>query len=59
MKTFNIQYGVGRAKYVVNFHDGEKRHADGSPFFDICIFRNKKCLKECTDELNRNGYKET
>ena len=36
-----IQYNVGRAKYVVNYSDGTKHHADGSEFFDIAIFKNK------------------
>lgn len=36
-----IQYNVGKAKYVVNYSDGTKRHADGSEFFDIRIFKSK------------------
>jgi hypothetical protein len=49
---------VGCAKYLINFHDGEKTHKDGSPFFDIKIFRNKKKLKVFTDELSKQGYQE-
>ena len=49
---------IGKAKYVVNFHDGVKKHKDNSPFFDIEIFKNKKkrdlFIKQLTDE----GYKE-
>ena len=45
MKKYNIMYGVGKAKYVVNFHDGEKKHKDGSEFYDIQIFKNMKDLK--------------
>jgi len=26
MKTFSIQYNIGKAKYVVNSYDGEKKH---------------------------------
>lgn len=35
---------IGRAKYVVSYHDEEnpKYHEDGSKFFDIAIFKNRK-----------------
>lgn len=35
---------VGKAKYLVSYFDPEKnqRHKDGSEFWDIRIFRNKK-----------------
>jgi hypothetical protein len=49
--------GVGKAKYVVNFHDGEKKHKDGSEFYDIRIFKNIKDLKEFTNDLGIQGYK--
>lgn len=42
MKTFYEMYGVGTSKYSVHFHDGVKTHKDGSPFFDIQLFRNKR-----------------
>jgi hypothetical protein len=32
---------VGKAKYVVTYFTG-KRHNDGSEFYDIAIFRNKR-----------------
>ena len=49
-------YGVGMAKYLVNYHDGIKKHNDGSDFFDIEIFKNKKKLKTFIVELVNNGY---
>lgn len=58
MKRFNVMHGVGKSKYVVNHHDGAKRHGDGSDFFDIAIFKNKKKLKAFTDGLVANGYLE-
>ena len=58
MKRFNIMYGIGRAKYVVNFHDGIKKHNDGSDFFDIEIFKNKKKLNAFVSELKNTGYVE-
>jgi len=56
MKQFNIRYNIGHAKYVVNYHDGNKKHPDGSNFFDISIFSNKKKLAKFKNDLKRNGY---
>ena len=56
MKTFYTQHGIGHAKYVVNFHDGESTHEDGSKFFDIAIFKNKKVLQLFVDGLLSNNY---
>ena len=58
MKRFYIQQNIGRAKYVVNHNDGEKQHADGSDFFDVSIFSNKKDLALFTKNLKIKGYKE-
>ena len=38
---YYIQYGIGKAKYVVNFYDGHKKHKDGGEFWDIAIFKSK------------------
>jgi len=57
-KTFSLQYNIGKAKYVVNYHNGMKTHADGSEFFDIAIFKNKQKLLKFTNELKQQGYKE-
>jgi len=59
MKTFYRQDNIGKAKYTVNFHDGEQTHRDGSPFFAIAIFHNKKKLNTFTNNLKKNGYKES
>jgi hypothetical protein len=58
MKEFHIQHNIGKAKYVVNYHDGEKKHNDGSDFFDIAIFRSKKDMSSFTTQLRREGYSE-
>ncbi len=57
-KVYYIQYNVGKAKYVVNFHDGEKTHKDGSPFFDIHISKNKTDLNNFVSDLISKGYHE-
>ena len=56
MKQYNIRYNIGKAKYVVNFHDGVKRHKDGSMFFDIAIFRNKKKMNQFVTKLKLDSY---
>jgi len=55
-KEFNIRNNIGKAKYVVNFYDGIKKHKDGSNFFDIEIFKNKKKLKTFTNMLKSDNY---
>jgi hypothetical protein len=57
MKTYYIQFNIGRSKYVVNFCTGENFHPDGSLFFDIEIFKNKKELNKFERELIKSGYK--
>jgi hypothetical protein len=58
MKNFNVQTGIGKAKYLVNHHDGVKTHSDGSKFYDVSIFKNKKALNAFTKELIVKGYLE-
>ena len=55
-KRFHTQYGVAKTKYLVSFHNGIKKYSDGSDFFDVKIFKNKKKLKIFTDDLRNNGY---
>lgn len=55
-KLFNEKYNVGKAKYVLDYHDGVQKYPDGSPFFDIKIFKNKKDFNEFKSKLIRGGY---
>lgn len=57
MKKYNIMFSIGRAKYVVNHHDGMKAHGDGSPFYDMSIFKNKTDLNAFVSQLEGEGYK--
>ena len=57
MKTFYEMNNVGRAKYTVNAHDGIQTHKDGSPFFDIAIFKNKRDRDKYVNQLISDGYK--
>jgi hypothetical protein len=58
MKRFHIQYNIGKARYVVSHHDGEKKNRDGSDFFDITIFSNKLNMAKFVSELKDKGYTE-
>ena len=57
-KKYNTQFNVGKAKYVVNYHDGVKKHKDGSNFYDIAIFKNKKDFEAFLTKLSNEGYRE-
>ncbi len=56
-KVFNIQFNVGKCKYVINYHNGIKRHPDGSKFFDIDVYSNKKKFELRQKQLLNLGYK--
>jgi len=58
MKKYNIMYGIGTAKYVVNDYDGIQTHPDGSEFWGIATFKNKKKLNAYIRDLKNNGYEE-
>jgi antirestriction protein len=56
-KKYNIKFNVGKAKYVINYHDGVKKHKDGSDFYDIETFKTKTQLDEFQRKLIKEGYK--
>ncbi len=56
VKQFNVLDRVGKARHVVNYHDGIKTHADGSKFFDMHICGNKRALAKFVAELTSQGY---
>ena len=56
VKTFTETQDVGKAKYVVNYHDGVKSHRDGSPFFDIAIFSNRTKKDRFVRKLESLGF---
>ena len=57
-KKFNTMMNVGKSKYVINYHNGEKTHKDGSPFYDLATFKNKKDFDARKKALVGEGYKE-
>lgn len=58
MKSFNHMQSIGKCRHVINFHDGEKTHADGSPFYDARIFGNKRAAQQFMRSLLAAGYSE-
>lgn len=56
MKTFKIQKQIGKARYVVSYHDGIKKHPDGSDFYDIAIFKSEKKMSVFVETLYEQGY---
>lgn len=57
-KTYNIQYNIGSVRYVVNYYDGIKTYKDGSPFYDLATFSNKKKMNDFIRHLKAEGYTE-
>jgi hypothetical protein len=57
-KRYYERYGVGTTKYTVYFHDGVKTHRDGSEFFDVEMFRNRKKKDAFIRDLQTRGYAE-
>jgi len=58
MKRFTEIQNVGLAKYVVTYHDGVKKHNDGSDFMDMKIFKNKTLKDRFVRSLKTAGYTE-
>ena len=46
-----ITENVGKVKYLVSYYDG-KKHQDGSKFFDVACFNNRKKMNEFVNSLN-------
>ncbi|MFZ4546813.1 MAG: hypothetical protein ACOYN4_05240 [Bacteroidales bacterium] len=56
MKTFSINYNVGRSKYLVSFKNGIDKYKDGSDCLNINIFSNKKKMGKFISQLTTEGY---
>ena len=55
-KRYYQKDGIGKSKYTISYHDGKKKHKDGSDFFDIQTFKNKKDLAKFVNTLHKGGY---
>ena len=58
MRKFYIMNNIGSTKYIINYHDGIKKHKDGSPFYDILCFKNKTSLKNAVRAFKFHGAQE-
>ena len=58
-KLYYTMDNIGRAKYTINYHDGISTHRDGSAFYGIETFKNKKKYNARLKEMIKEGYKET
>ena len=56
MKTYRDNPQIGKARHSVSFHDGIKTHRDGSPFFDLNIFKRGKDKDAFIRDLKKAGY---
>lgn len=56
MKQAYIQFNIGKAKYAISFHNGISKHNDGSPFYDIRTFSNKKEAYQFLSKLQSDWY---
>ena len=57
MKVYNTMQNIGKVKYVINFHNGIDKHRDGSRFFGIKTFHNKKDFTKAIAKMIKDGYK--
>lgn len=55
--VYRVPLTLRRGQHVVDFHDGDKRHADGSPFYDVRVFSNLKRAERFAKELEDKGFR--
>lgn len=55
-KTYHDNPQIGKSRHSVSFHGGEKFHKDGSPFFDLRIFKSEKDKAAFIRRLEAAGY---
>jgi hypothetical protein len=55
-KAFKINPPIGSSKYSISAYDGIAKHKDGSPFWDILIFKNKADLEKRAQYFRGEKY---
>ena len=55
-KYYNTMFNVGKVKYLVNYHNGINKYSDGSAFYDVRSFKNKKEFNAFVKSLEQKGY---
>ena len=56
MKTYRDNPQIGAVRHSVSFNDGMKTHKDGSPFFDLKVFKRSKDKEVFIRGLEADGY---
>ena len=55
-KVFKVNPPIGSSKYSISAHDGITKHKDGSPFYNILIFKNKADLERRANYFRSEKY---
>jgi len=55
-KAFKINPPIGSSKYSISAYDGITKHKDGSPFYNILIFKNKADLERRANYFRSEKY---
>ena len=55
-KAFKINPPIGSSKYSISAYDGITKHKDGSPFWNILIFKNKADLERRANYFRSEKY---
>jgi hypothetical protein len=58
MKLYTTMHGIGSSKYSISAHNGKDFYKDGSPFYGIELFKNKKKYEAKIKQLRAEGYRE-
>ena len=56
MKTYRYMFTCGKARHILNWHDGSTKNGDGSPFYSMKICGNKRELAKMLKVLEGQGY---
>jgi len=54
VRWFTTNPPIGKTKYSISYWDGEKLREDGTPFWDLIIYKTKKELDNAIKQFS-NG----
>ena len=57
--NFHTTDNIGSVKYTISYFDGVQKHKDGSDFYGIKCFSNKKKYQSAIKALLKIGYTQT
>lgn len=55
-KSYYTMDNLGSSKYSISYYDGKSTHKDGSPFYGLMLFNNKKKYEDAMNDLQKKGY---